>query len=182
MKMIGTKNKSSSPDETHSRFLLPGEFFFSGSKCQINTLLGSCIAITLWHPKLKIGGMCHFVLPSRRKPKELLPSDYDYNGSYCDEVMVLFEREVLQRGTNLKDYVAKIFGGSNMLANSTLDENDLIGTRNTEAAVNHLAERGIPLLLAHVGEKGHRRIAFDIETGDVWVKHVSLQKFIPDNL
>ena len=182
MKIIGTTNTVSSQDEINSRFLLPGEFFFGGSKCQIHTLLGSCIAITLWHPKLKIGGMCHFVLPSRRNSNEIFPAGYDYDGSYCDEMMMLFEREALQRGTNLKDYVAKIFGGSNMLSNSTLHDDASIGTQNTKAAVNHLAERGVSLFIAHVGEKGHRRIAFDLETGDVWVKHASLQKFIPDKL
>jgi chemotaxis protein CheD len=182
MKIIGRTNSVGFSDEINSRFLLPGEFFFSGSKYQIHTLLGSCIAITLWHPRLKIGGMCHFVLPSRRSSKEIFPAEYDYSGSYCDEAMVLFEREALQRGTKLKDYVAKIFGGSNMLANSALHEDASIGTQNTKAAVNHLAERGVSLLIAHVGEKGHRRIAFDLETGDVWVKHASLQNFIPDKL
>jgi len=62
-----------------------------------------------------------------------------------------------------------------MLASSTLTEDNLIGTKNTEAALVHLSERSIPLLVAHVGETGYRRIAFDIETGDVWVKHKPLQ-------
>lgn len=92
--------------------------------------------------------------------------------------MALFGREAAKRGTELKEYQAKIFGGSNMLGKSTLKENELIGTKNTESAARHLSAIGIPLQVAHVGETGYRRIAFDVETGDVWVKHEPLQKLI----
>ena len=55
-------------------FLLPGEFHFGDQDDRIITLLGSCVAITLWHPEKRIGGMCHYMLPSpmyREKPSEL---------------------------------------------------------------------------------------------------------------
>lgn len=162
-----------------SRFLKPGEFYFGESNCQIHTLLGSCIAITLWHPILKIGGMCHFVLPGKRLANSDRTAESKYDGRYSDGAMALFEREAARRGTVLTEYEAKIFGGSNMLTSSTLREDELIGTKNTEAALKQLAERGISLLVAHVGETGHRRIAFDVEKGDVWVRHEPLQKIIP---
>jgi len=161
-----------------SHFINPGEFFFYESNCQIHTLLGSCIAITLWHPILKIGGMCHFVLPGLRSPEYVDRGDNKLNGRYSDAAMALFEIEALKYGTNLREYQAKIFGGSNMLTNSTLKEDQMIGTKNTEAAIKHLTERDISLLVAHVGETGYRRIAFDVENGDVWVKHEPLQKVI----
>ena len=100
------------------------------------------------------------------------------DGRYADMAMLLFEREAARRGTDLKEYQAKIFGGSNMLAKSTLREDKLIGTQNTEAALKHIYDRGITLLVAHVGESGHRCIVFDIGQGDVWVKHEPLQKYI----
>jgi len=161
-----------------SRFINPGGFFFGDSDCQIHTILGSCIAITLWHPILHIGGMCHFVLPGMRSLTGVIRGDSRLNGRYSDAAMALFEREAVRRATNLRDYQAKIFGGSNMLMNSRLEEDELIGTRNTEAAMKHLSERDISLLVAHVGETGHRRIAFDVETGDVWVRHEPLKKVI----
>ncbi len=105
-------------------------------------------------------------------------ADSELNGRYSDAAMALFEREARRRGTLMKDYQAKIFGGSNMLTNSTLREDELIGTKNTEAALKHLTERDMTLLVAHVGETGHRRIALDVSTGDVWVKHEPLQKCI----
>ena len=46
-------------------FLQPGDFYFGEAGTRIRTLLGSCVAITLWHPILHIGGMCHIMLPER---------------------------------------------------------------------------------------------------------------------
>jgi len=178
VKFIPTTQEGETHNGVISRFLNPGEFFFGESNCQIHTILGSCIAITLWHPILHIGGMCHFVLPGRRDPANVTRIGSSLNGRYSDDAMALFEREAKRRGSKLKEYEAKIFGGSNMLTNSTLKEDELIGTRNTEAALRHLTEREIPLLIAHVGETGHRRIALNVENGDVWVKHEPLQKFI----
>jgi len=167
-----------SVDGENYRFLNPGEFYFGDSNCQIHTLLGSCISITLWHPRLLIGGMCHFILPFNCVEEKVRSMKSEINGRYSDAAMALFEQEACKYGTRLQDYQAKIFGGSNMITNTWLREDELIGTKNTEAAINHLSQRSIPLLVAHVGETGHRRIVFNVNTGDVWVKHVPLQKII----
>jgi chemotaxis protein CheD len=182
MKIIPKLNEGHAPDEIISRFLKPGEFYFGDSDCQIHTILGSCISITLWHPELQIGGMCHFVLPGQPPFRQVHQADEKLNGRYADHAMALFEREILGRGTAFKHYQAKIFGGSNMLTNATLEEDTFIGKKNTESAIKHLTKRGMSLLVAHVGETGHRRIAFDIKNGDVWVKHSSLCKEIPSLL
>jgi len=107
----------------------------------------------------------------------LYRADDQLNGRYADAAMALFEREASKRDTKLSEYQAKIFGGSNML-DSTLRKDEQIGVKNTEAALMHLQDRGIPLLVAHVGESGHRRIVLDVAKGDVWVKHSPLQKII----
>ncbi len=36
--------------------LKAGEFHFGGGPTRISTLLGSCVSITLWHPRKRIGG------------------------------------------------------------------------------------------------------------------------------
>jgi len=122
--------------------------------------------------------MCHFLLPGRRAEMRLYRAGDQLNGRYADAAMALFEREASKRGTQLSEYQAKIFGGSNMLSNSTLRKDEQIGVKNTEAALMHLKNRDITLLVAHVGESGHRRIVFDVAQGDVWVKHSPLQRII----
>ena len=52
------------------------------------TLLGSCVSISLWHPRRKIGGMCHYMLPSRGGCEASAP-----DGRYADEVIALMLQE-----------------------------------------------------------------------------------------
>ncbi len=150
-------------------FLHPGEFCFTKNQSHIHTLLGSCISITLWHPKLHIGGMCHFTLP--RYPGART-EDRERDGRYADDVMFMFQREVIKNRTKLTEYEAKIFGGGNMMKTKGQNTEDSIGTKNATAAMTLLMKENVDILVAHVGEFGHRRIVFDTGSGNVWVRHI----------
>ena len=152
-------------------FLNPSEFYFGGGNYQIHTLLGSCVAITLWHPVRYIGGMCHYLLPELREQNQVISLPSISSGRYANVAMNLFENEISKYGTNISEYQAKIFGGSNMIMKSDQVAGDSVGDQNIQAALDHLEERGVPVLVSHVGQTGHRRIIFDLQTGDVWVKH-----------
>ena len=88
--------------------------------------------------------------------------------------MMLFQRAAVRHRTLLSEYQAKIFGGGNMIVGSGDDISNTIGTKNAAAAMQLLMGEGIEILVAHVGEFGHRRIVFDIGTGTVWVRHQPL--------
>ena len=47
--------------------LMPGELWSGRGAASVRTLLGSCVALTLWHPRLRVGGMCHYLLPRRQR-------------------------------------------------------------------------------------------------------------------
>ena len=74
-------------------FLNPGEFHFGGGQTRIRTLLGSCVAISLWHPQRKIRGLCHYMLPSRAV-SGVFPPD----GRYADGALSLFDAAMLRAG------------------------------------------------------------------------------------
>ncbi|WP_207060808.1 chemotaxis protein CheD [Motiliproteus sp. SC1-56] len=146
--------------------LKPGDFYFGSRGEQIKTLLGSCVAITLWHPQQRIGGMCHFLLPDNGG-KELEKGGYD--GRYADQVMAMFKRELVRTRTRPRDYQVKVFGGGNMfpqLARQGLD----IGQRNIGAARRLLHQEGFRIRAEHVGKSGHRAIILELETGRTWVR------------
>jgi len=150
-------------------FLHPGQFSFTEKDVHIHTLLGSCIAITLWHPRLHIGGMCHFTLPSYIGEPV---SNRKLSGRYADDVMQMFRHEAERYNTILSEYDAKVFGGGNMIRLKGENVDNTIGTKNASAAMKLLMQENINIMVMHVGEFGHRRIAFDVMTGDVWVRHV----------
>lgn len=149
-------------------YLQPGDFAFAGAGTQIHTLLGSCISITLWHPRLRVGGMCHFTLPGRPNQR---PITGELDGRYADEALEMFRRAAHTNKTPLTAYQGKIFGGGNMIRERGQSVYDTVGIRNATAAMQLLMQESIEILVVHVGEFGHRRIVFDVATGDVWVRH-----------
>lgn len=158
-----------------------GEYCFDSKGTHVHTLLGSCISITIWHPELKIGGMCHFALarPNGRPPGSRL------DPRYAEDCIELFKRSVARNRTRLTDYEVKIFGGGNMYEKypvPDLDEVERqpIGEKNAAAAFSLLMNEGANIQVAHVGEFGHRRIVFDISTGDVWVRFSAAKGAVGD--
>lgn len=149
--------------EIHEVFLNPGEFYFGDGATRISTLLGSCVSITLWHPRRRIGGMCHYMLTDRKRP-----ANAPLDGRFADEAFALFLQQVEAAGTRPGEYQAKLFGGSNML--STLAGRKIdIGPRNVTHGRALLASKHIALMAEHVGGSGRRKLHFDVWSGDVWL-------------
>lgn len=148
-------------------YLNPGELYFGQGQVRVATLLGSCVAITLWHPKARHGGICHFVLDSRGGALDSL------DGRYADEAVAMFLVELGLRGTRPAEYEVKVFGGANMFTNDGTDIGNLdVGARNIAAADRLLASHGFPNAKArHVGGTGHRRLLFELWNGDVWMRY-----------
>lgn len=152
-------------------FLQPGEFYFGNASTRIRTLLGSCVAITLWHPTRLVGGMCHYMLPSRHKPGSQL------DGKYAEEAMELFLLEAARHSTQLEEYQVKLFGGGTMFpgygkktASATVADN------NVAAAHRLVARHCLQLSAEDLGRSGHRNVIFDIRSGHVWVRHQRLNE------
>ena len=149
--------------ETTEVFLNPGDFHFGGEHTRISTLLGSCVSITLWHPRQRIGGMCHYMLTERQRPPGALP-----DGRYANEAFELFLQHVVREGTKPPEYQAKLFGGANMFSQKAEGKLD-IGARNIEVAHQFLAAQHIALLAEHIGGSGRRKLHFDVWSGNVWL-------------
>lgn len=152
-------------------FLLPGEWFVADSAYQIRTVLGSCVSITLWHPRVRIGGMCHFLLPTRGAAS---PVPVELDGHYGDEALELMCRDLRANGVEPRQCEAKIFGGGHMFPGRMKVDGNHVGRRNGEAARTLLAEHGIGVVTESLFGLGHRQIIFDVSKGDVWARQVKL--------
>jgi chemotaxis protein CheD len=158
-------------------FLHPGEFYFGDEHVKIRTLLGSCVAITLWHPLRLIGGMCHYMLPNPNKSDPL-----HLNGRYAEDAILMFLQEIKKFQTVPYEYQVKVFGGGNMFPSLSKPQEKNIGQRNMDVGKKLLQECGFQIHTAHIGGIGYRRIIFDISNGDVSVHHnVGLLRQFSDN-
>lgn len=169
------------PSHAMDIFLQPGEFYFGDQNTRIRTILGSCVSITMWHPHRRIGGMCHYMLPSRgtKAGKQL-------DGRYADEALLLFMREIRAAGTWPDEYQVKLFGGGNMFRNigkkvsaqnkTQGDGSDCrdVPCRNRQIAYQLIQHYGFALTAEHLGGSGHRQLMFDIASGHAWVRQNSI--------
>ena len=147
-------------------FLQPGEVYFGERDTRIRTLLGSCVAVTMWHPEMLVGGMCHYMLPKHPGKKR-----ENLDGRYADEALELMLREIRKVGTWPGEYQVKLFGGGHMFSAHQAVSDDHVGAKNVEMARVLMKRHGFSSCAEHLGGTGHRNIFFDIWSGHVWVRH-----------
>lgn len=151
-------------------YLLPGQLWSGNEARSVTTLLGSCCAITLWHPRYRHAAMCHYLLPRRDGVESSEPIDAALDARYGDEAIALLRAAVERFGAPLAGYHARVYGGANMFAafgKSTLD----IGARNAELARTELARHGIVPLSVDVRGTAYRRLRMTPANGVVTVHH-----------
>jgi chemotaxis protein CheD len=154
----------------NSVYLQPGDFQFGAAPLRLTTLLGSCVSVTLWHPRRHIGGMCHIQMPGGSG--HALEGKLD--GRYAQDAFAMFDREIAHHGGHPSEYVAKLFGAGNMFP-GTEAATIKIGVRNLDCARRELAKRGLHPVSEHVGGTGHRKLIFDLATGDVWLSFSNIE-------
>ena len=145
-------------------FLGPGDYHFGGENTRIVTVLGSCISIAAWHPSMRIGGMCHYVLPDGEAGQKGA-----FDGRYADTAMNWLLREMHRCGTSPRGYRIHVFGGSCMFAYGGSSPAAAVGARNIEAARALLNHHGFPPAAADVGGASSRRVVFDFWSGRIEV-------------
>ncbi len=131
----------------------------------IATLLGSCVAVCLYDPKLGLAGMNHFLLPSRTRGN-LNDEDIILNGDYAMEVLV---NAMMAKGAQKQRMIAKAFGGGNIVSSIQM----AIGERNAEFAREWLDREGITLMASDFGGPWSRKVIMDPETGDAFCRRNS---------
>lgn len=145
-------------------FIKPAGWFFGSGKCRIETVLGSCVTITLWHPAQKLGGLCHFMLPSR-----LRDALQKLSGRYGEEAVLWMKGQAWANGVDIRDCEAKLFGGAQVLVGTKGHHG--VGVRNIRFAEECLRAEGVTVVSCDLGGQGHRYLRFDLSNGDVWVRH-----------
>ncbi len=154
------------PSHAIEIFLQPGEVYFGDRDTRIRTLLGSCVAVVMWHPKLLLGGMCHYMLPRHPGKKRT-----ELDGRYADEAIELMVREIRNAGTRAGEYQVKLFGGGHMFSAHQKVSADHVGAKNVEMARVLMKQHGFTVHSEHLGGVGHRTVFFDIWSGHVWLRH-----------
>jgi chemotaxis protein CheD len=135
-------------------YVHPGRTLACGLPRTLTTVVGSGVAVCLWDPGRRLGGLAHFLLPEVGSAP---PAP-----RYGDVAMRSLVDELATLGGNALALRARVFGGS---APPITAERGHLGDRNVAAALAFLAGRNIPVLERDVGGAGARKVVFQLATG-----------------
>lgn len=142
------------------------------SQQELFTVVGSCVAVTLYDSKNHIGGLVHIVLPGRRVSRR----EGDRNAYYADTGVPLLVEEMVKAGAQKKYLVANVIGGSSQHTNY---EENTIGRRNADVAIAMLKKEDVSIKNENVGGSSGCRIILGVATGKVDVQRSSAHPVKP---
>ncbi len=151
--------------ERHARNIHPGAWAVEDRQ-PLSTLLGSCVAVCLFDPQLKIGGINHFMLPDMGRARN---SDVDslLSGNFAMEALL---NALLGKGAKKVRLQAKAFGGGTIIDSG--EGAPSIGMRNAGFAKEWLAREGIPLVSSDFLGPWSRKIIFLPSCGEAFCKRM----------
>jgi len=123
--------------------------------------LGSCIAVCIWDPVVKVGGMLHFLLPDSKinaQRAQMQPA------TYCDTGVPLLLQETFARGALSTRTIVHLVGGAEIAGGSGSFN---VGKRNLLAARNLLWRHKLLIKGEEVGGTVARTVHMDVGPGRI---------------
>ena len=165
MKNTG-KTDTDSLDSMKRHYLYPGNIFTSAEPHLVTTVLGSCISVCLFDPRVCIGGINHYMLPLWNGEGLASPR---YGNIAVTRLLERLEALGCFKGR----LQAKVFGGGEVLKITRGSIN--VSERNIVFAKDILEQLKIPIIAIDVGGNTGRRIVMNTGNGKVIMKRLRKQ-------
>ena len=126
--------------------------------------LGSCIAVAVYDPAAKVGGLLHYMLPDSTLDAE---KARETPGMFADTGIPLLFKSCYGMGADKKRMVVKVAGGA-----SIRDESNFfrIGQKNIMAMRKLFWRNNILIDAEDTGKNFNRTVRLDVGTGRVFIK------------
>jgi len=145
-------------------FLEPGRMFVSDRPVLVKTILGSCVAVCLYDPRRRVGGVNHYLLAYPGK------NDVGDGGRYGSTSLQMLIDRIQDAGAQLPQLRAVVVGGGRPVGS---DRGPQVGEGNRQVALDVLRRFGIPILREETGGEFGRRLFFNTGTGEVIVSIIA---------
>ncbi len=142
-------------------YLQPGYIYCSKARSTVSTVVGVCVAVSLWDSERRIGAMNHFLFPRVSDPARATPK---YGNVATIELINMMEKA----GSRRRDLVAQVLGGGRPRDAVGPD----MGAENVAVALEVLERRNIHVASWDTGGSVGRKVAFDTGTGHLMVLKV----------
>jgi chemotaxis protein CheD len=135
----------------------------------ITYALGSCIAVAIYDPAVKVGGLLHFMLPDSTldatKAKES-------PAMFADTGIPLLFKSCYRMGAEKKRMIVKVAGGASMLDESNFFR---IGQKNIMAMRKLFWNNNVLIDAEDTGKNFNRTVRIEIGTGKFFIKRAGGQ-------
>jgi chemotaxis protein CheD len=153
-------------------YLKPAELCITDKPSVVRTVLGSCLAVTMFNPRLRVSAICHALLPQ--------PDQHDAENEtpidrlkYVNSVIPEMLAKLKEYGVEPNEIEVKMFGGADMLnSKAERTSNQPVGRLNILKATNILDTHGLRVSISDVGGTMGRKIFFYTHTGEVLLKRL----------
>ncbi len=147
-------------------FLHPGTVRFSSSPELVETILGSCVSITLRDPVSGLAAISHCVLPD--SPVGVAEEEHF---RYCDTAIPAMLVRFSDRQIPVSRIEVKLFGGAEVLPGVERPAaGPTVGALNSSRALTVLASFGLSPSAQKIAGTVGLHLIFDTAKGDVWVR------------
>jgi len=154
-------------------YLKPSEICITDNPSVVETVLGSCVSVTMFERTSGISMICHCLLPQCRNE---IPCDGDcadgfkYVDCSIRRMIKKFDSYDIKRSS----IEVKVFGGADMfMANADNANSMAIGKQNIETALQIIKTECLNLIASDVGGVQGRKIFFNTHTGVVHLKRLN---------
>lgn len=129
----------------------------------ITRSLGSCIGVAVYDPRVRVGGLLHYLLPESTNPDKAINNPF----MSADTGIPLLFKSCYQLGAKKGRMVVKIAGGSQIM---DATEAFSIGQRNHGALREIFFRNNVMVDAEDIGGSVARTMRLSIATGEVSVK------------
>ena len=147
----------------------PGESHLIRQPGILRTLLGSCVGITFWVERLRIGALCHPMLPAfPTQQAAAIPRAAGLR--YVDFAIRDMAAQLDALGAARSEVEVKIFGGADVLDVGRHHSRPTVGRLNGEVAVSVLRAEGYKVAASSLGGREGVHIQFNTLSGEVLLR------------
>ena len=153
-------------------FLRAGEMHFTARPELVVTLLGSCLSVTMFNRRTKLGGVCHSIMPRCERRTQCV-EDCREAFRYVDCSIRMMVRSFERHRVKRNEIEVKCFGGANMFSRyAQVSGSIFIGKQNIQTAKQIIRSEGLSILAMDVGGLQGRKIFFYTDNGEVYLKRL----------
>jgi chemotaxis protein CheD len=138
-----------------------GDMYAGKSPGIVRTNLGSCVAVCVYVPSKKVGGLVHCMMPTCMSKNPLEKKLTKYVDTGIEELLAKIK--TLCGSVDGHEMQAKLFGGAKILAQMTVE----IGNDNASMAREVLKGKGIKIVAEKIGGVKGYKVDMNLETGGV---------------